>query len=142
MKRLLILALLLAPVAAADVTTTATFTDQQAARITRAMKRTNTETCAHFGLPAACTTLQARAVFCQRANLTGTDCAGATQFLIYPTIDAYLKREMLKMVNETFTAADAAEDKAAAAAAWAAKTQAQRDAICATLGLPAGCTAF
>lgn len=141
MKRLLVLALLLAPVAAADVTITNTYTDAQAARITRAMNRTNAATCAHFGLPANCTTVQVRTEFCKRANLSGSDCAGATQFIVYGNITQFDKRTLLEKIVE-WTTQDAADDAAAAKAAFLAKTTAEQNAICTSLGLPAGCTPF
>lgn len=150
MKRLLVLTLFLALVAIlapgqaaqADVTISATFTDGQAARIDRARVRINRATCAYFGLPANCNTTQARTVFCQRANLTGSACEGATQFIIYGTVELFAKRELLRLTSEQYAAEEVADDAAAAKAAFDGKTQAQKDAICASLGLAAGCTPF
>lgn len=145
--------LLLAAPALADVTITNSYTDGQAARITRAMNRVNAATCTYFGLPANCNTTQARQVFCQRNGFGGqpiegggttplvSDCNGATQFLIYGNITLFNKRVLLEKIAE-WTAQDAADDTAAAKAAFDAKTQPQKDAICASLGLAAGCTPF
>lgn len=158
MKKLLVLLLLALP-AFGDVTITNTYTDGQAARITRAMNRVNRDLCTYFGKPASCNTTQVRQVFCQRngfggqpikdenGNVIGTtplvsDCNGATQFIIYPSLETFAKRELLRLSTEQYASAEAAEDRAAAKAAWDAKTQAQKDAICTSLGLPAGCTAF
>jgi hypothetical protein len=70
-----------------------------------------------------------------------SDCNGATQFIVYNTITQFDKRVLLDKITE-WTALDEADDKAAAKAAWDAKTQAQKDAICVSLGLSAGCVAF
>jgi hypothetical protein len=158
MKKLILGILLFAAPALADVTISATFTDGQAARIERARARVNKETCKYRGLPADCTTTQVRQQFCKtngiggqpildkNGNQTGTtplvsDCPGATQFIVYPSAESYVKRTLLDKINDWQTQ-DEADDKAAAKAAWDAKTQPQRDAICVSLGLPAGCVAF
>ena len=142
MKRLLAIAILLVALPlAADVTITNTYTDAQALRITRAMNRTNAATCSYFGLPANCTTTQARTVFCQRANLAGSACEGSTQFIIYANVTQFDKRVLLEKITE-WTTQDAADNAALAKAAFDAKTQAQKDAICVSLGLAAGCTPF
>lgn len=147
------LLLLLAAPALADVTITNSYTDGQAARITRAMNRVNAATCTYFGLPANCNTTQARQVFCRRNGFGGqpiegggttplvSDCNGATQFIVYNNITVFEKRTMLEKVNEWATE-DEAEDRAAAKAAWDSKTQAQKDALCPSFGLVAPCTPF
>ena len=157
-KLLLALALLLAFPALGDVTITNTYTDGQAARITRAMNRVNKATCAYRGLPANCTTVQVREQFCKTNGIggqpildangvqTGTTplvsgCNGATQFIVYGNITVFEKRTMLEKVTEWMNE-EAAEDKAAAAAAFAAKTVAEKDAVCTSLGLAAGCSPF
>lgn len=150
MKRTLVLAILVALVAVlapaepvqADVTISATFTDGQAARIDRARVRANRTVCAYFGLPASCNTTQVRTEFCKRAGFSGSACDGATQFIIYGTVELFAKRELLRLVSEQYVSEEADEDVAAAKAAWAAKTQPEKDAICASLGLAAGCTPF
>jgi hypothetical protein len=140
MKKLILAILLVALPLGADVVITNSYTDGQAARITRAMKRVNKETCAYFGLPADCTTTQARTVFCERnGNGAVSDCPGATQFIVYPNITLFDKRVLLEKIAE-WTLQDAADDAAAAKASFDAKTQAQKDAICTSLGLAAGCT--
>lgn len=170
MKRTLTLAILVALVALpalGDVTITNTYTDGQAARITRAMNRVNTATCAYFGLPSSCNTTQARQVFCQRNGIGGvttcepdplstpenplppvctttplvSDCPGATQYIVYGNITLFDKRVLLEKIAE-WTAQVAADDAAAAKAAFDLLTQPQKDAVCASLGLPAGCTPF
>jgi hypothetical protein len=156
MKKLLAILLLATPLAA-DVTITNVFTDGQAARIERARARVNKEACAYRGLPANCNTTQLRQQFCKTNGFggqpiivdgvqTGTtplvsDCSGATQFIIYPSAETFVKRTMLEKVRE-WTTQDESDDRAAAKASWDAKTQVQKDAICASLGLPAGCVAF
>ena len=143
MKRIAILAVfLLALPLAADVTITNTYTDAQAARITRAMNRVNTATCSYFGLPSSCNTTQARTVFCQRAGFGAVAaCDGATQFIVYTNITQFDKRVLLEKI-QGWTAQDAADDAAAAKAAFEAKTQPEKDAICVALGLTAGCSPF
>ena len=158
MKKLLVLLLLALP-ALGDQTITNSYTDGQAARITRAMNRANAATCAHRGLPASCTTTQVREQFCKtngiggqpildaNGNQTGTtplvsDCPGATQFIVYGNITVFEKRTMLEKVAE-WTTQDEADDRAAAKAEWEKKTQAQKDAVCIdTFKLAAGCTPF
>lgn len=140
-----------------QATITNDYTAGQVTRITRAMNRVNAATCKYRGLPASCTTTQVREQFCKTNGFggqpiivdgvqTGTtplvsDCNGATQFIVYGNITQFDKRTLLEKIDE-WAKQDDADDKAAAAAAWAAKTQAQKDAICTSLGLPAGCTAF
>ena len=156
MKKLLsLLAFLVALPLAADQTITNTYTDGQAARITRAMNRENAKTCAYFGLAANCTTPKMREQYCKRAGFGGqpipppgsgttplvSDCPGATQFIIYPNITSFDKRTLLDKINE-WQKQDAADDAAAAKAAFLAKTTAEQNAICTSLGLPAGCTPF
>lgn len=154
MKKLLALAfLLLAPALAADVTITNTYTDGQAARITRAMNRVNKATCAYRGLPANCTTTQVREQFCKTNGFGGqpipgggttplvSDCNGATQFIVYNNITQFDKRTLLDKIDE-WSKQDEADDKAAAKAAWDAKTQTQKDALCPSFGLTAPCTPF
>ena len=163
MKRLLVLLAFCAMPVMADVVISNTYSDGQAARITRAMNRVNSSTCAYRGLPASCTTTQVREQFCKTNGIGGqttcvpnvnpalpqvctttpldATCNGATQFIVYNTITQFDKRVLLEKITE-WTTQDEADDRAAAKAAWDAKTQAQKDAICASLGLPAGCTAF
>jgi hypothetical protein len=158
MKKLLLTLLLLALPAVGDVTITNTYTDGQAARITRAMQRVNKATCAYRGLPANCTTTQVREQFCKtngfggqpildvNGNVIGTtplvsDCNGATQFIVYGNITQFDKRTLLEKIAEWQTQEEA-EDRAAAKAAWDAKTQAQKDALCPSFGLTAPCTPF
>lgn len=159
MKKLLsLLAFLVALPAFGDVTITNTYTDGQAARITRAMNRVNAATCAYRGLPANCNTTQVREQFCKTNGFggqpildangvqTGTtplvsDCNGATQFIVYGNITLFDKRVLLEKISE-WHAQDEADDRAAAKAAWDAKSQAQKDALCPSLGLTAPCTPF
>ena len=143
MKRIAILAVfLLALPLAADVTITNTYTDAQAARITRAVNRVNAATCGYFALAPGCTTTQVRTEFCKRAGLgPGSACDGATQFIIYANVTQFDKRVLLEKIVE-WQAQDAADDVAAAKAAFEAKTQPEKDAICVALGLTAGCSPF
>jgi hypothetical protein len=157
MKKLILALTLLALPALGDQTITNTYTDGQAARITRAMNRVNKATCAYRGLPASCTTTQVREQFCKTNGFggqpilvdgvqTGTtplvsDCNGATQFIVYGNITVFEKRTMLEKVAE-WTTQDEADDRAAAKAAWDAKSQAAKDALCPSFGLTAPCTPF
>lgn len=158
MKKLFLALLLLALPALGDVTITNTYTGGQAARITKAMARVNKATCAYRGLPASCTTTQVREQFCKtngvggqpirnaQGEITGytplvSDCPGATQFIVYNTITQFDKRTLLEKISEWQTQEEA-EDRAAAKAAWDAKTQAQKDALCPSFGLTAPCTPF
>ena len=157
MKKLLILLLFAAP-AFGQATISNDYTAGQVARITRAMNRVNAATCAYRGLPANCTTTQVREQFCKGNGFggqpiydangvqTGTtplvsDCNGATQWIVYGNITQFDKRVLLEKITE-WTTQDEADDKAAAKAAWDAKTQAQKDALCPSLGLTAPCTPF
>lgn len=142
MKGLFALLFLMALPAMADQVITNTYTDGQAARITKAMNRANAASCAAEKLPASCDTTQLRTAFCTRIGYPGvSQCAGSTQFIIYPNITVFAKRTLLDKIAE-WQKADEAEDKAAAKAAWDAKTQAQRDALCPSFGLTAPCTPF
>ena len=159
-KTLLALAFLLALPAFGQATITNDYSAGQVARITRAMNRENAKTCAYFGLAANCTTPKMREQFCKRAGFGGvttcdntktppvcvttplvSDCPGATQFIVYPNITAFDKRTLLLKIDEWAKEDDAA-DRAAAKAAWDAKTQAQKDALCPSFGLTAPCTPF
>ena len=163
MKRLFAVLCLIAAPALADQVITNSYTDGQAARITRAMNRVNAQTCAYRGLPASCNTTQVREQFCKTNGIGGqttcvpgvlpTDpqvctttpldatCNGATQFIVYGNITQFDKRVLLEKITE-WTTADEAEDRAAAKAAWDAKTQAAKDALCPSFGLTAPCTPF
>ena len=163
MKKLLLTVLLLALPAFGQATITNDYTAGQVASITRAMNRENAKTCAYFGLAANCTTPKMREQFCKRAGFGGvttcvpnavpgqppvctttplvSDCPGATQSIVYPNITAFDKRTLLLKIDE-WHKTDEAEDRAAAKAAWDAKTQAAKDALCPSLGLAAGCTPF
>lgn len=157
-KYLILLAVFLALPAMGQATISNDYTAGQVARITRAMQRVNKETCAYRGLPANCTTVQVREQFCKtngfggqpirnaQGEITGytplvSDCNGATQFVVYANITQFDKRTLLEKITEWQTQ-DEAEDKAAAKAAWDAKTQAQKDALCPSFGLTAPCTPF
>ena len=162
MKKLLAVLLLAAPLAA-DVTITNVFTDNQHARMERARARVNAASCAYRGLPANCNTTQLRQQFCKTNGFGGvttcvpnvtpgqppvctttplvSDCNGATQFIIYPSAESFVKRTMLEKVDD-WTKQDESDDRAAAKAAWDAKTQAQKDALCPSFGLTAPCTPF
>lgn len=142
MKRLTVaLALLFATSAAvADVTITYTLTDAQGARLTRAMKRHNRSTCNYYGLPNNCTQPQARTAFCERAGFPATSaCDGSAQVDVFSDLSKFAKREGARLITEEYASKDAAEDAAAFDAAKSAASTEQKNAVCAALGLPAGC---
>lgn len=127
MKKLVLalFALALAASAAADVTYTVTVNDANGARVERARVRTNTATCAASNLPANCTQPQARVL-----NPTA---------VIYNTAQEYIDKAVVGGYVQSLKDIDTSDDRQQAKAAWDAKTAAQKDAACATFGLPAGC---
>ena len=148
-KLILALALLALPAFAGtySITTSAS----QDAKLDKARLRHNREICKYYGLPGTCTQTQAREQFCRRANFGGqpiggggttplvSDCAGATQVDVYTTVQKFLDGEVVRLVRDEYGPKNDADDKAAARAAWPTLTQAQRDAVCSSLGLSAGC---
>lgn len=156
MKKLLIaLALLLAFPALAG-TYSITTTANQDGVLAKAMNRANAATCRYFGQAVGCTQASVRREFCRRNGIggqpiydangvqTGTtplvsDCAGATQFDIYPDVQKFLDKEIVRLVKEEYGPKNAQENAAEIQRLIESGTQAQRDAFCAAVPLPAGC---
>jgi hypothetical protein len=127
MKRLAILLLLLPALAFAG-TYTLTTTAAQDTRLERQRVRINKQTCERLGLPGTCTQAQARNVE------AGVD--------IYSSVQDFLDRNVLKSYLAGLKNADTADDAQQAAALWVLKTDAEKNAVCAAIGLPAGCEAW
>lgn len=146
MKKFLFLApTLLAASALAAVAVSFNVSDANAARIDRERLRVNKIACESFGLPAACTQAQARAAFCARdgASAPTHPCTfggvDSSTVRIYGTTSEFVDVEVIKEYTRELRARQDQEDKSAAKAAFDAKSQAEKDAICTALGLTAGC---
>ena len=164
MKRLVLLLTLLAFPALAG-TYSITTNASQDAKLDKARLRHNRTICQYYGLPGTCTQTQAREQFCRRANFGGvttcvpdpastpenplpqicttsplvSDCAGATQVDVYTTVQKFLDGEIVRLIRDEYGPKNDQADKASAREAWPTLTQAQRDAVCSSLGLAAGC---
>ena len=68
-----------------------------------------------------------------------SDCAGATQVDVYTTVQKFLDGEIVRLIRDEYGPKNDQADKASAREAWPTLTQAQRDAVCSSLGLAAGC---
>ena len=129
MKRSLIaLAVLLSAALAFAGSYSITTTAGQDARLERARVRMNKATCGALSLPASCTQPQARA----------KDSAAN----VYSNVADYLDRYVIAQHLASLKTADTADDAAQALAAWTAKSDADKNAVCALLGLPSGCEAW
>jgi hypothetical protein len=124
MKRLLFLLCILPTLALAG-TYTLTTTAAQDTRLECQRVRVNKQTCERLGLPGTCTQAQARNVE------AGVD--------IYASVQDFLDRNVLKSYLAGLKNADTADDAAQAAALWALKSDAEKNAVCASVGLPNGC---
>lgn len=124
MKKLLALLLLAAPAFGASYTVTTTAAQETI--ITRERTYQNGLACAIVRLPASCTQAQADAV--QNGAVT-----------VYPTNDAFLKGWVLAVKFAEVKARQNAEDQATFPAWLSTATQAQKDAVCTSIGLVAGC---
>jgi hypothetical protein len=139
MKRLLALLLLSAPAFAAGPYSIVT-TAPQDAKMERARLRFNGDTCKSVALPKNCTQPQARTAFCVlTTNQAVTTCPGAAKLDIYADVAAFLQGEVVKMVTNTWGPGNDAADAKAFSDAMATATPTQKDALCADLGLAAGC---
>lgn len=163
--RKLLLAFLLLAVPAFAGSYTITTTAGQDTTLTRAMTRANRQTCAAYGLGPSCTQTQARQEFCRRAQFGGvttcvpdptstpqnpkppvctttplvSNCAGATQVDVFADVPSFLQREVLALVKDAYGKNNDADDLAAFEAARKAATNAQKNALCAAVGLSNGC---
>jgi hypothetical protein len=121
----LILAVLLLPALALAGTYTLTTTAAQDTRLERQRVRINKQTCERLGLPGTCTQAQARDVE------PGVD--------VYSNVQDFLDRNVLKSYLAGLKNADTADDATQAAALWVLKSDAEKNAVCASVGLPNGC---
>jgi hypothetical protein len=121
----LILAVLLLPALALAGTYTLTTTAAQDTRLERQRVRINKQTCEQLGLPGTCTQAQARDVE------PGVD--------VYSNVQDFLDRNVLKSYLAGLKNADTADDATQAAALWVLKSDAEKNAVCASVGLPNGC---
>lgn len=155
----LLAALLLSALPALAGSFTVTSNAAQDNALTRAMNRSNKQTCQRFSLPNACTQVQAREQFCRVAGFGGqrvstpdpprppiitftplvSVCAGSTAVTVYSTLDSFVQDEWKALLKENYGKKADDEDTAAFVAARQAATKAQRDAACQALGLPPGC---
>ena len=119
---------ILAASAFAAVPFSGSISDVRAARLTRNMNRLNKQACANVGLPAGCTQAQAR-----EAN---------PEAVIYRDLSDYIERGIVQGYADQLKATDQDDDWRQAAQAWAAKTAAEKDAVCAAFSLPNGCEVF
>lgn len=164
MKEVFLLLTLLALPAFAETLTLTTSTPDDN-KLTRGMNRANKATCSYFGLSAGCTQKQAREQFCKRANVGGqttctpdptstpqnpkpqictttplvNNCDGANQVNIFASVQEFSQDHFSGWIKSDLAQKNDAEDKATARAAWPTMTQANRDAVCAKIGLSAGC---
>lgn len=164
MKKLLLLLTLLALPAFAG-TYSITTSASQDAKLNKARVRANRATCQYYSLPGSCTQTQAREQFCKRANFGGvttcvpdpastpqnplpqictttplvSDCAGANQVDVYPTVQKFLDGEIVRLVKDEYGPKNDADDKSTARSNWDTLTQVQKDSFCVSLGLSAGC---
>ena len=97
-------------------------------RLARHLARVNKATCASVGLPADCTQAQARNV------QPGLD--------VYSNVQDMVDRLIVGGFLKGLKAADTSDDAEQAKALWDAKTDAQKNAVCAAIGLPSGCEAW
>ena len=164
MKRLVLL-LTLAALPALAGTYSITTNAAGDAKLDKARLRHNRSVCTYYGLPGSCTQVQAREQFCKRANFGGittcspdptstpqnpkpdicvtsplvSDCAGATQVDVYTTVQKFLDGEIVRLIRDEYGPKNDQADKASAREAWPTLAQAQRDAVCSSLGLSANC---
>jgi hypothetical protein len=124
-KLIAALAILILPALALAGTYTLTTTAAQDTRLERQRVRINKQTCERLNLAPTCTQAQARDVE------PGVD--------VYSSVQDFLDRNVLKSYLAGLKNADTADDAEQAAALWALKTDADKNAICAAYGLPAGC---
>jgi hypothetical protein len=128
MRKLIALILFLAAAVVSAGTYTLTTAAAQDTRLERQRVRINKQTCERLGLPGTCTQAQARNVE------AGVD--------IYSSVQDFLDRNVLKSYLAGLKNADTADDAAQAAALWVLKTDAEKNAVCALIGLPANCEAW
>ena len=144
MKKLLAVLLLASP--ALGVTGTINWTDAQNSRFDRDRLRLNAATCVSFGLGAACTQAQARTAFCAQP---GSDSPTAPctvngkssgDVLVYGTVAEYLDKYVITaFFFPNLKQTQQIEDKNSFDKWVLTASQAQKDAVCVSAGLSAGC---
>lgn len=156
-----ILALLFLAFPASAGTYSITTTANQDGVLAKAMARANKATCRYFGQPVGCTQVSVRREFCRRNGIGGvttcvpgalptdppictttplvSDCSGATQFDIFPDVQKFLDREVVRLVKEEYGPKNAQENASEIQRLVESGTQAQKDNFCLAAGLPAGC---
>lgn len=97
-------------------------------RLARHLARVNKATCASVNLPANCTQAQARNV--------------VADIDVYSSVSDMVDRLIVGGFLKGLKAADTVDDAAQARAAWMAKNDSEKNAVCALLGLPNGCEAW
>lgn len=128
MKKTLVLIALLAAATAYAGTYTINTNAANDSRLARHLARVNKATCASVNLPANCTQAQARNV--------------VADIDVYSSVQDMVDRLIVGGFLKGLKAADTSDDAAQARSAWMAKTDAEKNAVCALLGLPNGCEAW
>lgn len=160
MKKILSLVFLLAlPALGGSYTlTTTAHADTTLANI---VADTNESTCLYYSQAIGCTQAQARKEFCRRSGVGGVttcvpganpgdpqvctttpltaDCPGAFQVDVYPNVQAFLQREVLRLVKDEYGPKSLAKRAAQFEKNPAGATNAQKNAWCEIHGLPNGC---
>ena len=145
MKKLIVILLLLAAPAFAASWTVTTTTGQDT-RATRELNRLNKATCASVGLGANCTQVNARIAYCAQPlaivrNTVPCTVNGISSgtLVIYGTVGEYLDKVVVGANAAALKAKQDAEDLNSFGTWRQTATQGQKDAVCASAGLPAGC---
>jgi len=128
MKKYLVLAVLLAAATAFAGTYTINTNAANDTRLARHLTRINKATCSSVSLPASCTQAEARA---KQPGLN-----------VYSNVQDMLDRLIVGGFLDGLRNVDTSDDAVQAAAAWVAMNDTQKNAVCALLGLPAGCEAW
>jgi hypothetical protein len=144
MKKFLIALLLATP--ALGVTGTITWTDAQNARFDRDMTKLNTVVCTSVGLAAGCTQNQARAAFCAVPGSSSqtAPCVvngrASGDIVVYGSVAEYLDKYVITaFFYPNLKQSQQIEDKNNFDKWLTTATQAQKDAVCVSSGLAAGC---
>ena len=142
MKKFLILLLLASP--AFGATWSVTLSASQDARFDRQRAKANKATCNAYGLPDSCTQTQARNAFCAQPGSSGphpctVNGVASSTVVVYSDAGDYLDRFVAGEYLRMLKAQHDREDQEAFENAWWGTSQANRNAACVAIGLPAGC---
>lgn len=142
MKKLLVLLLLASP-ALAGVWQINTSTVQDT-RLNRQRTKANKVVCNGLSLPDACTQVQARNAFCAQPGSSGpapctVNGVASSTIVVYSDAGEYLDKYVVGAYLQALKATHDREDQEAFENAWWGTSQANRDAACVAIGLPAGC---